>query len=181
MSDVGNPGDILKATQGDEDAIFAVLCRLHEENGLWPMNEKKVRGEIEKATRGDKIQPSIIGLIRGADKGIEGIVWLMLDTPWYGDWYYWSERLVYVVPEHRRSTHVKRLLTFAKWCADQMSAGIADAGEPQKEVPLMIGIQTFKALEPKMRLYQRTFKQVGAQFQYRLVPTTSFNQKRVEN
>lgn len=177
-----NPSGIIKAGPGDEREIFDVLTRLHEENGMWPMNPMLVEAEIMKATRGSKTEPAVIGLLRGGEKKeIEGMVWLLLVSPWYSDWYYWMERLLFVLPEHRRSTHAKRLIAFAKWCADTMTDGVKDAGGAQTEVPLMIGIQTFKSLEPKMRLYQRSFNQVGALFQYRLVPKATFNQRKVES
>lgn len=176
-----NPSGVVRAVPADEIHIFETLKRLHEENGMWPMNEKLVQEEIMKATRGSKTEPAVIGLLRGEKGDIQGMVWLLLVSPWYSDWYYWSERLLYVVPEHRRSTHAKRLIAFAKWCADSMTEGVKNADGEQKEIPLLIGIQTFKSLEPKMRLYQRSFNQVGALFQYRLVPQTTFNQRHVEN
>ena len=47
-----NPYGVIKAGPGDEEAIFECLCRLHEENGMWPMNPDKVKQEIEFATKG---------------------------------------------------------------------------------------------------------------------------------
>lgn len=175
-----NPFGVVRATQADEDAIFEVLCALHEENGMWPMNPVRVREEICKATRGSA-RPAIIGLIKGETGAIEGLVWLLLTDSWYSDWVSWCERLLFVVPEHRRSTHAKRLVQFAKWCSDAMSEQLRkDGGGEQKEIPLIIGIQTFKALEPKMRLYQRQFSQIGATFMHRMVPKSAFNQRRIE-
>lgn len=174
-----NPFGVVRATAADEDAIFSALCALHEENGMWPMNPIRVKEEIQKATRGSS-RPAIIGLIKGKDGTIEGMVWLLLTDSWYSDWVSWCERLLFVMPEHRRSTHAKRLVQFAKWCSDIMSEQLINANGEQKEIPLIIGIQTFKALEPKMRLYQRQFKQIGATFMHRLVPLNAFNQRHIE-
>ena len=175
-----NPFGVIRATPEHEDAIFRVLCSLHDENAVCPMVPEKVKQEIECATRGSKDEPAIIGLILGEDKSIEGIVWLTLQPLWYSDWYFLVERLLFVVPEHRRSTHAKRLAQFAKWCSDTMSANLNGPEGSQKEIPLIIGIMTFKSLEPKMRLYQRQFKQIGATFMHRMVPPTTFNQRHVE-
>lgn len=172
-----NPFGVVRATPAHDEAIFKVLKGLHSENGMWPMNEEKVRLEIYRTTAG--IQTGVIGLILSDTGEIEGLVWLMLQDSWYSDWYSWNERLLYVVPEHRRSTHAKRLAQFAKWCSDAMSEQIKNLGEAQTEIPLIIGIMTFKALEPKMRLYQRQFKQIGATFMHRAVPPDAYNQKRV--
>ena len=176
-----NPYGVMKAGLGDEEAIFSTLCRLHEENGMWPMNPEKVRNEIILSTRGGSIG-SIIGLIKGKTGTIEGIVWLLLSDTWYTDWVSFNERLLYVVPEFRRSTHAKRLVQFAKWCSDQVTDKLPKGPGQQDEIPLLIGINTFKALEPKMRLYQRQFQQIGALFSYRLVPTTlgPYNQRHIE-
>lgn len=175
-----NPHGVIRATPEYDEAIFKVLCRLHEENGMWPMNEEKVRLTIYNATHGSPTQPMIIGLILGEDKSIEGLVWLVLTDSWYTDFYCWMEKLLYVTPEHRRSTHAKRLVEFAKWCSDTTSERLKDGDGPQKEIPLVIGIMTYKSLLPKMRLYQRQFKQTGAMFMHRMVPDDAFNQKRIE-
>ena len=177
MTQTDNPFGVVRATYGDEEAIFNVLCRLHAENGMWPMNPEKVRGQIENATR--NVEPSIIGLIKSADGKIEGLVWILLQDAWYSDWVSFCERLLYVIPECRRSTHAKRLAQFAKWCSDTMSDALPKADGQQKEVPLIISIMTLKALEQKMRLYQRQFHQIGAMFMHRLVPDTAFNQRHI--
>ena len=176
---IENPFGVVKAGPQDEEAIFACLSKLHAENGMWPMNPDKVRKEIAFATQGGAA-PSIIGLIKGP-KGIEGIVWLLMSDDWYTDWVRFNERLLYVLPEHRRSTHAKRLVQFAKWCSDEVSAKLPKEPGQQDEIPLLIGINTFKALESKMRLYQRNFQQVGALFSYRLVPMDlePYNQRHV--
>ena len=174
-----NPFGVVRATPDDEDAIYRVLCRLHGENGMWPMNPEKVLRELRMTTRAEV--PSIIGLIKG-DKGvIEGIVWLVMSDDWYTDWVRFNERLLYVPPEHRQSAHAKRLVQFAKWCADEVTAKLPKDPGQQQEIPLLIGINTFKQLEPKMRLYQRNFQQIGALFSYRLVPMElePYNQRHV--
>lgn len=174
-----NPFGVVRATPADEQAIFETLEKLHSENGMWPMNHDKVMAAIRVATRGG-MPAAIIGLIKGKDGEIEGMIWLILQDSWYSDYLSWNERLLFVVPEHRRSSHAKNLVQFAKWCSDTMSDNLPKQPGQQTEIPLIIGILTFKALEPKMRLYQRQFKQVGATFMHRLVPPEARNQRHVE-
>lgn len=174
-----NPFGVTRATKADEDAIFDCLTKLHDENGMWPMNPERVKKEIITATRGG-LPAAIIGLIKGKTGEIEAMVWLILAESWYSDYLVWNERLLFVMPDHRRTTHAKRLVQFAKWCSDAMSDNLPKGDGQQNEIPLIIGIQTFKALEPKMRLYQRQFKQIGATFMHRLVPPEAYNQRHVE-
>lgn len=175
-----NPFGVIRATRADEDAIFECLTKLHGENGMWPMNNDKVWAQIKVATRAEGNGFQIIGLIKGDTGNIEGLIWLLLTDSWYSDFISFNERLLFVVPECRRSTHAKQLVQFAKWCSDRMSDTLSKDEGQQQEIPLIIGIQTFKALEQKMRLYQRQFKQVGATFMHRMVPADAFNQRHIE-
>jgi len=175
-----NPFGVVRATPADEQAIYDCLVKLHQENGFYPMNHDKVKDAIMRATRGGT-PAAIIGLIKSPKGEIEALIWLILsDAIWYSDYLSWNERLLFVMPEHRRSTHAKRLVQFAKWCSDAMSDSLPKEPGQQTEIPLIIGIHTFKALEAKMRLYQRQFQQIGATFMHRLVPPDAYNQRHVE-
>lgn len=170
---MNNSFGVRKAVPADEQRIFDHLMVLHGENGLAPVSEKKVRVEIARATR---TQGNIIGLIDGPEGGgIEASIGMKLATFWYTDKFHWEELWIFVHPQFRRSTHAKRLIGFAKWCRDEMSRA---AGE---DVNLFVGILTLKALEPKLRLYQRNFPQVGALFAYGPVPNETFNQRHLGN
>lgn len=164
-----NTFGVRRALPVDEQRVYDHLMILHSENGLAPVDENKVWTEIRQATHGDG---GIIGLIEGP-KGIEGSIGLKLSSFWYTSQIHWEERWVYVCADYRRTTHAKRLIGFAKWCADEMTK---HAGVP---VNLYVGIMTFKALEPKMRLYQRSFQQIGALFIHGEKPDDAFNQRNV--
>lgn len=170
-----NPFGVKRATQEDEEPLFAFLCSLHDENGMAPMSEPKVRAMIERGTRN---QGGIIGLIEGP-KGIEASVGLILGCWWYTDKYHLEEMWTYVHPNYRKNnctgdSHAKRLIEFAKWCSDEMSRS---AGE---RIPLLMGILTKKRLEPKMRLYQRQSSQAGALFAWPPLEG-AFNQRRLSD
>ena len=164
---MNNPYNVTLASVGDAEQIFAILSNLHEENGIFRLSPEKVRGEILKAVNYDRTAPMLIGLIKDEKGKIEGIAWLALVSDWYTDDFFWGERLIYVVPECRRSTHAKRLIGFAKWVSDQMCEELGKFDDlKQPKVPLIIGIMTQKNLESKMRLYQRQIPQMGATFIY---------------
>lgn len=169
-----NPFGVRHARPGDEDQVYDHLMILHSENGLAPVSEAKVRGEIRCATRGEG---NIIGLIDGPPRdgkpAIEASIGMRLGTFWYTDKFHWEEMWIFVHPRYRRSNHAQRLIGFAKWCRDEISR---QAGE---DINLYVGILTLKQVEPKLRLYQRSFPQVGATFAYGVVPEGAFRQRRV--
>lgn len=155
------------AVPADEDALYELLTLAHAENGLFPQVEGKVRAMIRRAT---EQQGGMIGVIQGEQR-LEGVIGMLLSTFWYTDAVHLEEFVNFVHPDHRRSTHAKRLLEFAKWCQRGLSRDV--------NVPLLAGILTFHRLEPKIRLYQRQLPQVGAVFQYGLEIPDAFNQRRV--
>ena len=83
-----------------------------------------------------------------------------------------NEIWCFVHPDHRRSTHARRLIEFGKWCADRLS------GEGVR-VPLLLGIVTRHRLLPKLRLFQRQAPQVGAIFMHGIDIRDTFSQRRL--
>jgi len=143
--------EVRLAVQSDEEDIM-VLCRLlHKENGLWTLNEQKVRHMLRRAWRKEF---AIVGIV-GKPGALEGMILLVLDQPWYSDDWMLEEMLNYVHPEHRKSGHAKRLVEFAK----KTSEGLG--------IPLMIGIISNERTEAKVKLYQRQLgSPAGAFFVY---------------
>lgn len=139
------------ATQGDEEAVFKLLCIAEEENALFPMSPHKVREFIKRAT---EKQGGIIGVIDGPN-GIEASSGLVIEQAWYTDEWSIGERWNFVHPAHRQSTHVQKLILFTKWVTEQMN------------LTLDIGILSNKRTEAKIRLYKRHFEYMGAFFTYK--------------
>lgn len=167
----GNPFDVRRAVQGDEERVFTFLRGLHAENGMVPMSDDKVMGMINRGTH--QAPPGVmIGLIEG-DKGIEASIGLVLSQWWYADRWHLEELWNYVGPPYRKSTHCKRLIGFAKWCAEQLTE---NGKEP---IPLLMGIITKQDLEQKMRLYQRQMPQIGALFGYGTPVQGLYKQRRL--
>jgi GNAT superfamily N-acetyltransferase len=153
----------------DEERLYALLLHLYEENALLPMSEKKVRAAIRAGTRGEG---GIVGVIEGAN-GIEASIGMAFSQFWYTEAWHLNELWCFVHPDHRRSTHARRLIEFAKWCADRLSRQAAAT------IPLVLGIVTRHRLLPKLRLFQRQAPQVGAIFMHGMEAGDTFSQRRL--
>ena len=160
---------------GDEADIFDFFVIAQQDNGFFPISSKKVIDVIMKACRN---QGANIGIIKG-DNGIEAATGFVLETAWYSDVCFLADLLTFVHPDHRRSGHAKALLKFQKDTAVYLSKKLG------YNIPIIPGILTRKRLEPKMRIFQREFQQVGALFIFNgadyLKPDDEFtNQKKLE-
>jgi GNAT superfamily N-acetyltransferase len=127
----------------DEEEIMAICRQLHEENGIFPMSETKVRAKVHECLyqRG-----GIMGVV-GEPGEIEAVICLTLGQAWYSDAWSLEEHFAFVLPNHRGSEDAKELVIFAKACARELG------------LPLMIGILSNERTAAKVRLYQR---QLGA-------------------
>lgn len=132
----------------DEDAIYKHLLELHSENGIFSVDEGKVREFIQHATQQ---RGGLIGIIRG-DTGIEGSAGAVMEQWWYTQEFCLGERWVFVHPDYRSKNHATRLVDFLKWCAAQL------------HLPLLAGILSTSRVEAKERLYQRRMTRVGGFF-----------------
>lgn len=131
----------------DEQENVMQLCRqLHNENGMFRMDDAKVRSMLDRAF--DKQGGILAGV--GVPGKLEGLVFLLLSSFWYSNDPHWEELFLYVAPEYRKSRNAVELLKFAKWCTDQT------------DYPLFIGILSDLATEQKELLYERQLKPSGA-------------------
>lgn len=146
------------ATLADEEEIME-LCRcMHEETGLMPLSERKVREAIREALNN---QGGIIGVI-GPPRRIEGCIFLRITQAWYSEVWHIEEFLSFVLPEYRKSGNAMHLIEFAKKCARDIINP-----ETHKALTLFMGITSTERTEAKVRLYSRHFdKQCGALFRY---------------
>lgn len=153
----------------DEQQIFNMLEKLHEENSLFKMNPAKVWQTIRRATQPD-IRTGDVGIIGVIDgkSGIEASVGFFADAFWYTDEFMLSELWTYVLPDFRRSTHAKRLIEFGKWAALRL------------KVPYHTGTISNIRTEAKVRLYRRQLDYYGAFFFYNLKPSKANGHAREE-
>lgn len=173
------PSVVRLIRKGDEVAVFDAIILAHGDNGIFPVSAKKVIALIDAAVSEDSTSgyKPIVGIIEGV-KGIEALTILTLDQMPYSDTWFLSELINFVHPDYRKSKHVHALMDFQMQFAQKMSKTIGT------NVALITGIITRKRLEPKMRLFQRKYMQIGALFVYNLgkdTPDDLFNQRRVEN
>ncbi len=153
-----SPSIVRTADSRDEEAIIAMCLRLHEENGLFRVDQDKVRARIHAILHPDQapwLMPGIIGVVGSVD-ALEGMIILNISSMWYAtdDDRHIEEVLNYVPPEHRKTTHAKALIGFAKDCAEKLG------------MPLLIGVQSTHRMEAKVRLYQRQLPKLGEFFMF---------------
>ncbi len=146
--------EVRLAVPNDEAPMMIFLQEMHEENGLAPFCEDKVRAVLQRGLMRDH---ALIGIIRG-DKGIEASLGIFIGGFWYSDNTHLEDLWNYVREDHRRTptgtdSHAKKLLNFAKWAAEQLNK------------PLFMGVLSTERTAAKARLYQRSFGvPIGAMF-----------------
>ena len=132
----------------DESGIMALLVQNHAENGQHEFCEPKVRQMVRRALYQ---QGGIIGVI-GPSSDIRSSICLLIDEVWYSEERQILELWNYVRQDSRRSDYAKKMIEFAKKCADGL------------ELDLTIGVLSDKRMEAKIRLYQRQLPKAGAFF-----------------
>lgn len=138
------------ATPADEDQLMHLCRLLHEENGLFALEEDMVQETLRK---GFDRTSGVIGVI-GTPDHLEGVIYMEVGNFWYSRKPHLMELFNFVHPDHRKSGHAKALIKFAKQCASD-------------DIRLVIGIISNIRTEPKVRLYERQLgKPAGAFFVY---------------
>ena len=134
------------ATIDDADAIMTLLAVMHEENGLFEMDNDAVLDMVNNVLSGKN---GIIGVIDGKN-GLEGAVCLVIDKLWYAKTWCLNDVFNFVAPQYRRSTRAKSLINFAKNYSDQVG------------IPLLMGIVSNVRTEAKIKLLERQMQKAGA-------------------
>ena len=149
------PSLVRVAGGADYDEVWRLLMASHEENGLFPLAEDKVRWFVNRTIHPETIPPhdtgvrGIIGVIGEVGGALEGLVFLTIGEFWYSQAKHIEEYTVFVDPNHRRSGHAQALL---KWMKSQVEL---------TGLPLMTGIMSNHRTEAKCRLYQRQMPKIG--------------------
>ena len=142
------PGVVRVPLPYEEEAIMTLCRELHTENGIFSLDENKVRALLHKAF---SLMGGFLGVIGPPDK-LEGMIYLQVTSMWYTDDPCLEELYTFVRPDYRRSKNAVHLLHFSKWCAES------------SKMPLFIGIISDKQTERKVQLYQRQFGKVQQVF-----------------
>ncbi len=130
---------VRRAQPADGDDLMTLSRMLWEENGIFTLDENRVRQILGRC-----LFPNgggIMGVI-GSPGKLEGMICLLLSQFWYSSDWVLEEVFNFVHPEHRKSTHARLLLAFAKHSAEAL------------KIPLSIGIVSNKRTEAKVRLYR---------------------------
>ena len=129
----------------EEGAIMAMCRRLHLENGLFDLNEDKVRTLLRHcyARKDNNETRVIVGVIRNCKGVIEASTCLTVSTYYYADSWHLAELWNFVDEPYRRSHNAEALIQYGKACARRMG------------IPLITGIITNHQLSGKVRLYRR--------------------------
>lgn len=151
------PSIVRPATPLDEDQIMGLCRLLHQENGLFSLDEGKVRDFVWRALNPNKLDKhdlgprGIIGVI-GQEGDLEGLIYMLISQFWYSSEMHLEELFNYVRPDSRSSMHARNLITYAKACSLSTS------------LPLLIGVISNDRTEAKVRFYERQLDRVGAFF-----------------
>ena len=146
------PGRVRIVGQEDEEEVMGLCRDLHDENGIFTLDENKVRAMLRRAFTRDG---GILGAI-GPSGSIEGLIYMLVSTFWYSEQPHLEELFMYVAPQFRKTRNAIELMHFAKWCSEQSG------------FPLIIGVISNERTEGKVRLYQRQFdKPLGNFFFYK--------------
>lgn len=148
-----NDVHVRTAEPDDEDGIMELCHLVNSENGVFPMNDAKVRELVRSCLY---LHGGIAGVI-GRKNKVEGMVLLRISQYWYSDATFLEEMCVYVHPEFRaaKGGRARKLIEFAKQASEKL------------ELPLMIGVLSNSRTDAKTRLYERQFgSPAGAFFLY---------------
>lgn len=130
---------------------MAMCRRLHAENGLFTLDDKKVRECLRKWYDGEG---GVVGVI-GEPGKLQASTCLMIGSFYYTNDWHLEEHWNFVDKDFRRSRNAEALIEFGKDTADKMG------------IPLFTGIITNRQMAGKVRLYQRLLGHpAGAYFVY---------------
>ncbi len=140
------------ATVADLDEIMRLLRIMHQEGGMFPLDEDCAQQMFMRALR-NKNKEGLLGIIRGEGVEIKAMIFLLITRFWYSTAYHIEELFNFVHPDHRHSNYADALLRFAGHSSEQLG------------IPLIIGVLTNARMAAKVRLYRRRLGMpVGAVF-----------------
>ena len=116
------------------------MCRaLHDENGLFSLNEDKIRAVIRKCY---ERKGAIVGVIGPTGK-IEASTCLLISDYYYTDDWHLAELWNHVGKDFRNSRNAEALICFGIKCQKEI------------DIPLITGIITNNRVAGKVRLYRQ--------------------------
>lgn len=134
----------------DEENLIKLARIVGVENGLFELNEEKVREAIRALLY---LNGGIVGVI-GSKNRLEGAILLRIVQNWYSDVSFLEEMCVFVHPDYRaaKGGRARKLVEFAKQVSEKL------------EMPLVIGVLSNSRTNAKTRLYERQFGSPAGSF-----------------
>lgn len=133
------------AAPDDEEGIIAMCRRLHQENGLFTLNEFKVRDCIRRCYNK---QGAIVGVV-GPPGELQGSICMELTTFYYTDDMHLAELWNFVDAPYRRSRNAEALIRYALDWQRKLQQ------QSKLQLPFFTGIITDKQMRAKVRLYRK--------------------------
>lgn len=155
---------VRSAVSQDEPEIWRLFRMMHEENALFTLSERKVQYHLTRCLHPESIGPDdwgprgLIGVI--GRKYLQGVIMLVLGSPWYTEEIIMDDCINYVDIDHRRSNHATALIAWAKHMVDQ----IRISGHPGFR--MVVGVLSSQRTAAKIRFYERQMTPIGAFFVY---------------
>lgn len=144
--------DIRLAEIEDIPSLMELTRLAAEEDAQHPYDAEKVFNVVR---RHYDQTGALVAVAGPRGEPVRGYLIMIIQDIWYSPDYQLLELSLFVSPDHRKSTLAKQLMAFSK----QASEGL--------QLDLTIGVLSNERTAAKVRLYQRTFHQVGAYFMYR--------------
>lgn len=142
-----DPSLVRIARLEDIDGLMALARLMHEEVGIFSLDEDRARDKFSQA-----IASGVIGVI--GDRGLYGCICFDISAAWYSSMPMLAEFMFFVHPEHRRTAYARSLIGWAKYVANGA------------ELPLRMGIFGLKQTDAKVRLCERQLEYVGSFFMH---------------
>lgn len=161
---MASPSIVRAATPADKDELWRLLRLHHAENAIYPLSERKVGFYVDRALHPERIVAEDAGprgliSVIGDAGALEGMVMLVLGSPWYTESIGMDDCVNFVDPAHRKSNHADALIAYSKHLVDQVRLGHPD-------FKMLMGIVSTERTAAKIRLYSRQLEPIGAFFMY---------------
>jgi hypothetical protein len=127
------------ADAADEDELMELCRRLHQENGIFTLNEDKVRSYLQRSFDRNGVYVGVVG-----ESGqIEGCTCLVISDYYYTDDWHLAELWNFVDKPFRKSRNAEALIRFAMAFSKKIG------------LPYITGIITNDRTAQKVRLYRK--------------------------
>ena len=159
MGPTERPDNVRLAGRADEPEIEALLMTQVKEmgNAFGEPSLPDIQDILRVATREEG--KGIIGVIEEGSEIVATIGLYFTKWAWTRNMRI-GDQFLFVHPDHRKSRHASKLITFAKWTSDQLSDRMG------YRVYLVLGITTTHDTDRKGRMMQKNANYFGGAFIY---------------